>query len=88
MLTFGSDGRFGAPAASQIPRFHRASPTGRLRHRMCPTPPARRNAEALPSKKPKFSSARRNAPSRFWGLAVWHENYSRLPLQVFSAGPD
>src|SRR5262249_24968693 len=39
-------------------------------------------------KKPKYSSAHRNAPSPFWCLAVWHKNYSLLPVQVFSAGPD
>jgi len=39
------------------------------------------------SKKPKYSSAHRNAPSPFWCLAVWHKNYSILPVQVFSADP-
>jgi hypothetical protein len=38
-------------------------------------------------KKPKYSSAHRNAPSPFWCLAVWHKNYSILPVQVFSADP-
>jgi len=36
-------------------------------------------------KKPKYSWAHRNAPSPFWCLAVWHKNYSILPVQVFSA---
>jgi hypothetical protein len=38
-------------------------------------------------KKSKYSSAHRNAPSPFWCLAVWHKNYSILPVQVFSANP-
>src|SRR5262249_53335224 len=57
-------------------------------HRMYPFAQTKKERLGLlRSKKPKYPSAHRNAPSPFWCLAVWHENYYLLLVQVFSADP-